>query len=588
MELDFFGHYSTTQAALIIPKPNSEYIYYVITGDAHWDITKGVHYSVVDMRLNGGLGDVTEKNILLTPAPTTEKLVGIRHCNGLDYWIITHPSNSSAYNAYLVTSNGIKPTPVVSYGSVAQPIQNGFGTAYENVGYLKASPDGKKLAAIMWDGLVDLEILDFNSATGQITNPIGIGLPNDYHGYGLSFSPDSKKLYASLGGLIYQFDLTNPTFNAIVASKQTIYHDFWDVSGMQLGPDGKIYVLTLPTLSVINNPNSIGSSCNFQHNILPWATWCCGHGFPNFIDGGINSIKLTMPDIIDFCTPNFSQTLDPGPGFTNYNWSTGQNTQTITINNSGTYWVSITNPSTGCRSVDTVHVYHYQDKSYVSSGCDCVKVNSTYPNAIDYTWHDSIFTPIRLIDSSGVYQVNIESVSGCNITNTYNVTIHNKPFLDLGEDITGCFFDEFSIELKAQNAVNYLWSVNNLIAQSIKVTQPGVYWVKTTNMYGCTAIDTIEINVSIKPNEIVFPNIITSNNDGINEAIDFGKLGITKLDAKIYNRWGTLIFETTNPNSIWEPKNANGTYFLIGEYTIDCGENETIKTAKQYITVISD
>ena len=100
------GQGTSTQAALIVPKPGSSTIYYLISADQGGYFrppNQGVHYSIVDMSLNGGLGDVTTKNTLLTPPPATEKLTAVRHCNGVDYWIITLPFNSNAFNVYLFT-----------------------------------------------------------------------------------------------------------------------------------------------------------------------------------------------------------------------------------------------------------------------------------------------------------------------------------------------------------------------------------------------------------------------------------------------------------------------------------------------------
>jgi hypothetical protein len=57
---------SSTTAAVIVPKPGSSNLYYIITVD-EFTSNNGVRYSVVDMTLNGGLGDIVagQKNIFL-------------------------------------------------------------------------------------------------------------------------------------------------------------------------------------------------------------------------------------------------------------------------------------------------------------------------------------------------------------------------------------------------------------------------------------------------------------------------------------------------------------------------------------------
>ena len=69
------------------------------------------------MTLNGGLGDVTSvKNVPLI-TPTSEKITGVRHCNGKDVWVITHEYRSDAYYAYLVSASGISAPVIDSIGS---------------------------------------------------------------------------------------------------------------------------------------------------------------------------------------------------------------------------------------------------------------------------------------------------------------------------------------------------------------------------------------------------------------------------------------------------------------------------------------
>ena len=60
------GNSSSTQSALIVQKPGSNNIYYIFTTDASGG-QNGFQYSIVDMTLNGGLGDATTINVLLIP-----------------------------------------------------------------------------------------------------------------------------------------------------------------------------------------------------------------------------------------------------------------------------------------------------------------------------------------------------------------------------------------------------------------------------------------------------------------------------------------------------------------------------------------
>jgi hypothetical protein len=89
------GDISTTQSALIVKQPGSQTLYYIFTADNDGEVN-GLRYSIVDMTLAAGLGSVTAKNIPLY-TPTTEKLCGVRHCNGTDVWILSHKWNSDSF-----------------------------------------------------------------------------------------------------------------------------------------------------------------------------------------------------------------------------------------------------------------------------------------------------------------------------------------------------------------------------------------------------------------------------------------------------------------------------------------------------------
>src|SRR5688572_8807849 len=89
------GHTSGGNSAFAVRQPGSASLYYLFTNDAFAG-PNGLRYSIIDITLNGGLGDVTAtKNVTLVN-PATEKITAIKHANNQDIWIITHPWNSNS------------------------------------------------------------------------------------------------------------------------------------------------------------------------------------------------------------------------------------------------------------------------------------------------------------------------------------------------------------------------------------------------------------------------------------------------------------------------------------------------------------
>jgi len=254
------GDSSSTQAAIIVPKPESSDIYYIFTVDA-FARANGLAYSTVDMTLNDGLGDIAVKNVPLW-TPTAEKITAIRHRNQVDFWVISHGVNNNTFHAYLVTQSGVNATPVVSHsGSIHKVDKIGDTTDRGSVGYLKASPNGNRLALAVstQEGL--FEIFDFDNETGNVSNPIQ--LAGYEYPYGVEFSADGTKLYGSLiyKG-IYQFDLQAID---IQESVQLVGSSSSNLGALQIAPDGNIYVARFDYgyLGVINNPNRLGGDSHY-------------------------------------------------------------------------------------------------------------------------------------------------------------------------------------------------------------------------------------------------------------------------------------------------------------------------------------
>ncbi|PRP65893.1 T9SS type B sorting domain-containing protein [Nonlabens agnitus] len=302
------GDISTTQSGIIVPYPGKEDLFYIFTVDDFGE-ENGLRYSIIDMRLNGGLGDVTsDKNILLH-TPSTEKITAVSHANNRDIWVITHKHLTNEFYSYLVTDEGLQETPVIT------PIGYAPMSRFEVIGYMKVSPDGSKLVAIHSEdgfpgGLV--EIFRFDNASGKVSDPLRI-IGSDLRTtvfdrvlpYGVEFSPDSSVLYLSdpLHGL-YQLDISIHDKSTILESQVDLFGSppiefrperpfFFDTpyTGLQLGPNGKIYVgqFEREYLGVINKPNVLGLDSDYQTKGVVLEGGIPLYGLPPFIQSYFSS-----------------------------------------------------------------------------------------------------------------------------------------------------------------------------------------------------------------------------------------------------------------------------------------------------------
>lgn len=339
--IGLLGHPSSSQATVIVPKPNSNTIYYIFTST---DLANpaGVNYSEVDLSLNGGFGDVTiNKNIpILTPA--CEKITVVKHGNDIDYWVVIHGYGNNSFLAYNITSSGLNMTPIIS--NVGTLIDDNIN---ETVGYLKFSPDGTRLISCNFQDIV--ELFDFNNNTGIISNPKLVS--NKVANYGAEFSPSGDIAYITSGDVnifeLIQYDLTAtniPTTAIQLYLANDINHQ---IGALQLAPDGKIYspIFDEHFISRINNPDVLGLGCNFQLNALSLGTGLGQAGLPQFIQSYFNA-SFTAEN---FCLGSTTQfTLNASSTPTSVLWDFGDGVTSTATNpthqyaNAGNYTVTVT------------------------------------------------------------------------------------------------------------------------------------------------------------------------------------------------------------------------------------------------------
>lgn len=346
------GNPTSTQSAIIVPRPGDPFTYFIFTVDAEVG-PDGMNYSEVNMGLNGGLGGVVSKNVPLSN-PTTEKLTAVRHANGTDYWVLTHGWRNDEFLAYLVTAAGVSATPVIS--KVGLDLANPYrGRSNTNVrGYLKASPDGTKIG--ICHQLVGAELLSFDAGSGIVSNPIA--LSTEPVVYGLEFSPDSNVLYISyffevgsnfeLRSSIAQYDITTMNALAIENSETRISGNQLSQTGaLQLGIDGRIYAAQYEEsyLGVINNPNTVGLGCNYIENGISLNGRISSIGLPPFIQSFFLSGILAQNFCLGVGTEFSINSSEPITAilwdFGDGNTSTMENPMHI-YNSAGPYTVNVT------------------------------------------------------------------------------------------------------------------------------------------------------------------------------------------------------------------------------------------------------
>ncbi|HRH49276.1 MAG TPA: gliding motility-associated C-terminal domain-containing protein [Panacibacter sp.] len=163
-----------------------------------------------------------------------------------------------------------------------------------------------------------------------------------------------------------------------------------------------------------------------------------------------------------------------------------------------------------------------------------------------------------------VYKVVITN-NICNITDSVfaTVNINARPNIQLSKsNDVDCVLGQS--KLLATGGVQYLWSpaetlsnpdIANPVATPSATT---VYHLLLTGASGCVIEDSVEVKVikGAAENGYLMPSAFTPNGDGHNDCFGVKLWGaVTGLDFSIYNRWGNLIFHTTNPGDCWD-----GTY----------------------------
>jgi uncharacterized protein (TIGR02145 family) len=433
------------------PIPGDDSSYYIFT--AAYDnplVSNPLVYSILNMRLNGGLGDIEPgfKNIPIPgSANSWWSVTGTRHKNNKDVWIITTISTPTQlnYGAFLINNSGIVTTPVLSYsaGCGQYPFVNYWFAPIQ----IRVSHDGTKLIACFYG---HSEFCNFNSQTGSVNRLFFIPTDNFNGNVSAEFSIDSKYLYLSKStpnGALYQYNATLLDSAAFMQSKVLIDSGY-KRNGLQMGPDWKIYgtEYNVDSMSVIQDPSNYGVSCHYQRN----------------------AIALTGPN--SSTLPQFIQKYKAYIHHTGF-----------------------------CQN-DSVHftgdIYPPPDSVHWDFGDPGSGLNN----------YSNLFNATHIYANTGTYTVElfVRHIDNRTDTSWQTITILPSPQVALGFDKTICTGSTSTFDAGFCSGCTYEWKNvgSGLIVgtnQTFATGTAGIYCVNVTNGNGCTGKDTVQLTTTPLP-----------------------------------------------------------------------------------------
>jgi gliding motility-associated-like protein len=242
-----------------------------------------------------------------------------------------------------------------------------------------------------------------------------------------------------------------------------------------------------------------------------------------------------------------------------YLWNTGQTSQNITIDSSGTYVVRTTLSScvfrdTAIITIKPLPVVNLGNDAGICPG-DSLVLDAGNPGAT-YLWSTSAATRSIWVDAAGVYFVRVKNAN-CISTDTIKITSNPVPLVDLGLNPLICPGQNYTIDAGNPGAT-YLWSTGQN-SQLIVVSNPGMYEVAVNNGF-CTGRDSVRVIIDAVP-------LVNLGNDTL-VSLPF----TITLDAGVASQW---LWNTGAETQKIDVVSAD-TYFVRVSSPAGCFSTDTI------------
>ena len=228
----------------------------------------------------------------------------------------------------------------------------------------------------------------------------------------------------------------------------------------------------------------------------------------------------------------------------------------------GLYKVQVTDTK-GCKALQDSIKVGLDSTGFARLGPDTLKcvgipvmlspVLGNLPGNV-YQWSTGATTPSISVAQPGSYSLTLRNTqTGCVGRSSVRVGDRPPPAFSLSQLVSLCEGDQGRATLSASGAagLSYLWLTSRDTTKTITVQRAGEYPVRVTDVQGCTATASARVLNQCEP-RVNIPDAFTPNNDGLNDQLQVFTTYTTDYDFKIFNRWGEVIFHSTNPEQRWD------------------------------------
>jgi gliding motility-associated-like protein len=330
------------------------------------------------------------------------------------------------------------------------------------------------------------------------------------------------------------------------------------------------------------------------------------------ISGPVSTTTVAATATNDNCSSNTgtatATATDGTPPYT-YIWSTGANTQNITqLAGNASYTVTATDGA-GCTAETTVQVGDIPAPaiSFLAFDSLCPAAQNGVlsvsasgglaPYSFAWSHNNSVTANIADNLAAGTYSATVTDAGGCTASAQITIASYDNPQVTLDDSIT--IFRGEVAALKVQTSLPvtavkwnpYIQSSDNSLTAFPKPDNTTMYFVDVEYGKGCSIADSILVTVVAEEGEVIIPNIFTPNGDGVNDFFYINSKAISRLDVRIFDRWGNKVFESNNIDFKWDGVNEftkipspNGVFTYSIEYTTFAASGA--KLAKGSVTLV--